>query len=73
MPTLFDSYTLSGLPLRNRAVMAPMTRARNPDAVPNDLTAQYYRQRAGAGLIVTEGVPASPSSGMWAVPRTRTC
>ncbi|WP_018714836.1 alkene reductase [Brachymonas chironomi] len=59
MPTLFDSYTLSGLPLRNRAVMAPMTRARNPDAVPNDLTAQYYRQRAGAGLIVTEGVPVS--------------
>ena len=59
MPQLFDAYTLSGLPLRNRIVMAPMTRARNPDAVPNDLTALYYRQRASAGLIVSEGVPVS--------------
>jgi N-ethylmaleimide reductase len=60
MTTLFDSYNLSGRMLRNRAVMAPMTRARAPHHTPNDETARYYAQRAGAGLIVTEGTPVSP-------------
>ncbi len=59
MPTLFDPYTLAGLPLRNRVVLAPMTRARSPEHVPTALNATYYRQRAGAGLIVSEGVPVS--------------
>lgn len=46
-----------GLRLRNRVVMAPMTRARaaNPGLVPTELHREYYRQRAGAGLIVSEG------------------
>ncbi len=61
MPHLFDSYRLNpSLTLRNRAVMAPMTRARSPSNVPDALLVDYYCQRAGAGLIVTEGVPISP-------------
>ncbi len=46
---LFRPFDLSGTALRNRIAMAPMTRARNPGAVANALTAQYYRQRASAG------------------------
>ncbi|AEC19435.1 flavin oxidoreductase [Pusillimonas sp. T7-7] len=59
MKTLFTSYNLSGLQLTNRIVMAPMTRSRAADTVPNDQTALYYAQRAGAGLIVTEGSQVS--------------
>ncbi|TGR16268.1 alkene reductase, partial [Mesorhizobium sp. M8A.F.Ca.ET.197.01.1.1] len=58
--TLFRPFDLSGTLLRNRIVMAPMTRARNPGSVANALTAQYYRQRASAGLIISEGTPVSP-------------
>ncbi|RYZ89540.1 MAG: alkene reductase [Proteobacteria bacterium] len=46
--------------LANRIAMAPMTRARNPDCIANELTALYYCQRATAGLIVSEGTPVSP-------------
>lgn len=56
---LFQPYDLAGTPLRNRIAMAPMTRARNPGTVANALTAQYYRQRASAGLIISEGTPVS--------------
>lgn len=59
MSDLFSSYNLSGLQLKNRVVMAPMTRARAVDTVPDNNTAIYYGQRAGAGLIVTEGTPVS--------------
>ncbi|GHB07577.1 alkene reductase [Salinicola rhizosphaerae] len=59
MPTLFDSYDLEGLKLKNRAVMAPMTRARAPGYVPTAEMVRYYGQRAGAGMIVTEGTPIS--------------
>ncbi|WP_299998203.1 alkene reductase [uncultured Cedecea sp.] len=59
MKTLFTGYHLSGLQLNNRIVMAPMTRSRAADTVPNDETALYYAQRAGAGLIVTEGAQVS--------------
>ncbi|MFJ2647976.1 alkene reductase [Streptomyces sp. NPDC087420] len=55
---LLDPYDLGdGLTLRNRVVMAPMTRARaeNPELAPTELHSEYYRQRAGAGLIVSEG------------------
>ncbi|MGE8284264.1 MAG: alkene reductase, partial [Stenotrophomonas lactitubi] len=38
---LFRPFDLAGLPLHNRIAMAPMTRARNPGAVANELTAQY--------------------------------
>ena len=43
-------------------VMAPMTRNRAPDAQPNDLMVEYYRQRASAGLIVTEGAQIAPDA-----------
>ena len=69
---LFQPYDLAGTPLRNRIAMAPMTRARNPGTVANALTAQYYRQRASAGLIISEGTPVSAQGqgyidvpGMW--------
>lgn len=58
---LFSSYDLDGTSLANRAVMAPMTRSRAIGNVPNELMATYYRQRAGAGLIVTEGTSPSPN------------
>lgn len=59
---LFQPYTLGGLTLPNRIVMPPMTRSRasQPGDVPNDLMAAYYAQRAGAGLIVSEGTWISP-------------
>ena len=58
---LFDSYANSALTLANRVAMAPMTRCRadHADAVPNELITEYYRQRASAGLIISEGVPVS--------------
>ena len=59
---LFDQYLLGGAELRNRIVMAPMTRSRAVENnTPNALMAQYYSQRASAGLIVTEGVSPSPN------------
>ena len=57
---LFDTFSLGSITLRNRMVMAPMTRNRAIGNVPNDLMAAYYAQRAGIGLIVTEGVSPSP-------------
>ncbi len=54
MTTLFDSFDLSGLPLGNRIVMAPLTRNRSPRAVPQAITATYYAQRASAGLLISE-------------------
>ena len=59
---LFTTLTAPSLQLRNRIVMAPMTRNRAVEAnTPNALMAQYYGQRASAGLIVTEGVSPSPN------------
>ena len=52
---LFTSIKINGLELTNRIVMAPMTRCRAINNVPNDLMALYYEQRASAGLIITEG------------------
>lgn len=62
MSILFESYNLSGKLLRNRIIMAPMTRSRAVDTVPNELTVLYYSQRASAGLIVSEGLPVSPQA-----------
>lgn len=60
MPTLFDPLQAGDLYLRNRCVMAPLTRARAGDSrVPNDLMAEYYAQRAGAGMIITEATAIS--------------
>lgn len=58
---LFEPYQLGPLHLSNRIVMAPMTRSRAIDGnVPNPLTETYYRQRASAGLIITEATQVSP-------------
>jgi N-ethylmaleimide reductase len=59
--TSFTPYTLGNTILTNRLVMAPMTRSRAIGNKPNALIAEYYRQRAGAGLIVSEGVSPSPN------------
>jgi N-ethylmaleimide reductase len=59
---LFDPIQIRTLSLANRAVMSPMTRSRAVEAnTPNALMAEYYGQRAGAGLIVTEGTSPSPN------------
>ncbi|WP_417070566.1 alkene reductase [Niveibacterium terrae] len=57
---LFTSTQLGGLSLKNRIVMAPLTRSRAIGNLPNALMEQYYRQRAEAGLIITEGTSPSP-------------
>ncbi|MEN5379148.1 alkene reductase [Sphingobacterium kitahiroshimense] len=61
---IFNSYHKNGLQLRNRIVMAPMTRSRsdNPENKATALTALYYKQRASAGLIITEGTFISPEA-----------
>lgn len=60
MPTLFDPVRLGALELPNRIVMAPMTRSRaDADGVPQPYVKDYYAQRAGAGLIVTEAIYVS--------------
>lgn len=59
---LFTPLAAPSLPLRNRIVMAPMTRSRAVDNnTPNALMAEYYGQRATAGLIVSEGTSPSPN------------
>jgi N-ethylmaleimide reductase len=58
---LFSPYTLGSTTLKNRVVMAPMTRSRSPGNIPGSLVATYYTQRAEAGLIVTEGTSPSPN------------
>jgi len=59
---LFEPFLLRSFALKNRAVMSPMTRSRAVDAnTPNALMAEYYAQRASAGLIITEGTSPSPN------------
>jgi N-ethylmaleimide reductase len=58
---LFTPWKLGTIELRNRVVMAPMTRSRSPGNSPGAIVAQYYAQRAEAGLIVTEGTAPSPN------------
>jgi N-ethylmaleimide reductase len=61
MATLFHSLTIGNLELKNRIIMSPMTRGRaNEAGVQPDYTAEYYRQRATAGLIITEATNVSP-------------
>jgi N-ethylmaleimide reductase len=57
----FTAFTLGNTPLTNRLVMAPMTRSRAINNLPNELIASYYVQRASAGLIITEGISPSPN------------
>ena len=58
---LFSEYKLGNLTLKNRIVMAPMTRSRATGNVPNELMVKYYSDRAGAGLIITEGTAPGPN------------
>ncbi|WP_040495223.1 alkene reductase [Fulvivirga imtechensis] len=58
---LFSTYQLGKLQLKNRIVMAPMTRSRAKDNTPDEIVATYYSQRASAGLIITEGTSPSPN------------
>jgi N-ethylmaleimide reductase len=57
---LFGHFEGHGLTLRNHIVMAPMTRSRAIGNIPNELMVEYYSQRSGAGLIITEGTAPSP-------------
>ncbi|NRR29700.1 alkene reductase [Oxalobacteraceae bacterium] len=62
MATLFDPITIGDLTLKNRIIMAPLTRARagGGGRVPNALMAEYYAQRASAGLILSEATAVTP-------------
>lgn len=61
MPTLFDPITIGDLSLRNRVIMAPLTRCRSSEGrVPNALMAKYYVQRASAGMILSEATSVDP-------------
>ncbi|WP_313554194.1 alkene reductase [Stutzerimonas nitrititolerans] len=61
MPTLFDPIRIGNLELTNRIIMAPLTRCRaEPGRVPGDLMVEYYRQRADAGLIISEATSVTP-------------
>ena len=73
MPTLFDPLQIGDLTLKNRIIMAPLTRQRAGDIrVPNALMAKYYAERASAGLIISEatsvtqqGVGYAATPGIW--------
>ena len=61
MPTLFDPITIGAWNLPNRIFMAPLTRARaGAERIPNALMAEYYSQRASAGLIFSEATSVTP-------------
>jgi len=61
MPSLFDPLKIGDLTLKNRIVMAPLTRARSGvERTPGPLVAEYYAQRATAGLIVSEATSVTP-------------
>jgi N-ethylmaleimide reductase len=63
---LLSPFDLRGLPLKNRVVMAPMTRSRaGKERLPNSLMAEYYAQRASAGLIITEATVISVQAIGW--------
>jgi N-ethylmaleimide reductase len=65
---LFTPVRMGNLELRNRIVMAPLTRMRanNPGHAPTELHAEYYAQRASAGLIIGECTEVSPDAYGWA-------
>src|ERR1700733_5358123 len=65
-PALFSPFELSGLHLKNRVVMAPLTRGRADQGhLANSLMAEYYAQRASAGLIITEATFISEQAIGW--------
>jgi 2,4-dienoyl-CoA reductase-like NADH-dependent reductase (Old Yellow Enzyme family) len=63
---LLAPFDLHDMKLENRVVLAPMTRAKaGPERIPNTLMAEYYRQRAGAGLLITEATTVSSQGNGW--------
>ncbi len=65
-PNLLTPFNLHDLQLSNRVVLAPMTRARaGKERLANELMAEYYRQRADAGLVITEATTISASANGW--------
>lgn len=63
---LLRSFEMHDLELSNRVVLAPMTRARaGTERIPNSMMAEYYRQRIGAGLVITEATTISESANGW--------
>jgi N-ethylmaleimide reductase len=62
MKKLLTPFKKGSLSLKNHLVMAPMTRSRAINNLPNDLMAEYYGQRTGAGLIITEGTAPTPEA-----------
>ena len=60
MPSLFDPLTMGELQLSNRVIMSPLTRCRAEGRIPNALMAEYYAQRASAGLIISEATAVTP-------------
>jgi 2,4-dienoyl-CoA reductase-like NADH-dependent reductase (Old Yellow Enzyme family) len=78
MSNLFDPLQVGALTLPNRVIMAPLTRLRGTvDHVPTAIQAEYYAQRASAGLIISEGTPISPMGvgyaqvpGIWSAAQT---
>jgi N-ethylmaleimide reductase len=66
MPSLFDPIALGAIHAPNRVLMAPLTRGRaTADHVPTPIMADYYRQRAAAGLLITEGTGISQEGMGW--------
>src|SRR5579859_3039079 len=65
---LFQPTRMGDIELANRIIMSPLTRMRaaNPGLVPTELHAEYYAQRASAGLIISEGASISPEAVGWA-------
>src|SRR3954468_11404224 len=79
MPSLFDPWVLGDLRLPNRILMSPLTRCRavGGQRIPNALMAQYYVQRASAGLIISEATSVDPmgvgypdTPGIWSSEQT---
>ncbi|MEG4863040.1 MULTISPECIES: alkene reductase [unclassified Microcoleus] len=65
-PLLLSSFKIGDLTLKNRVVMAPLTRSRAGESrMPNALMTEYYTQRAGAGLIITEATVVSTQAIGW--------
>ncbi|WP_137819914.1 alkene reductase [Pseudomonas sp. 2FG] len=79
MTSLFDPITIGDLQLKNRIIMAPLTRCRADEGrVPNALMAEYYAQRASAGLILSEATSVTPmgvgypnTPGIWSAAQVR--
>ncbi|TAE86088.1 MAG: alkene reductase, partial [Oscillatoriales cyanobacterium] len=65
-PQLLSPFMLGDLPLKNRVVMAPLTRSRaGVERIANALMAEYYAQRASAGLIIGEATTISEQANGW--------